>query len=146
MHDAHWDFNANGERSIIMFHNGNRDSGSYVLEFKAPEYVDDNGSECVDDNGRCTYKTNSQGYFGPDDYDVLNRLNNEVLTKNEDGGIDKETVRYAEIVGGVERLPNGNLFISAGKWGLFYVINPNNPDEILWQYVNPETGFPPNDS
>ncbi|WMI66098.1 aryl-sulfate sulfotransferase [Aestuariibaculum sp. YM273] len=44
----------------------------------------------------------------------------------------------SEIISSAQRLPNGNTLICEGQRGHFFEINTN--DEIIWEYVNPESG------
>lgn len=45
---------------------------------------------------------------------------------------------FSEIISGAQRLENGNTLICEGQRGRIFEINANK--EIVWQYINPESG------
>ena len=94
---------------LIVFNNGNgRDTLYSSVDIIAPP----------ENNG--TYIKNAGEPFGP---------------SNTSWSWDIGTDMYAPSISGVERLPNGNTFITYGTQGTF--IEVNIAGDIVWKYISP---------
>ncbi len=120
-HDAHWvDLGLNGSDpdfgKIAVFNNRIGDNYSEVAMFNPPFVSYDWG-----------YLMNG-GVFEPADFDWTYT--------------HPESVKmYSNILSSVQKLPNGNFLILAGRPGYAFEINAN--EDIVWEYINPHNSGNP---
>ncbi len=108
-----------GAGNITIFNDGtSRPGGNYsTADIFAPP---------VDSKGNYTLDTS--GMYGP-------------ATAYWSYKASNPTSFYSAVMGGVQRLPNGNMLICESLSGLFFEVDSNY--NLVWKYVNPDEGNGP---